>query len=42
MSPTLNDIRKAAERIRPYAHRTPVLTNESLNQASRRAGISQM
>ena len=32
MSPTLNDIRQAAERIRPYAHRTPVLTNESLNQ----------
>src|SRR5512139_1636331 len=32
MFPTLNDIRQAAERIRPYAHRTPVLTNESLNQ----------
>ena len=32
MSPTLIDIRQAAERIRPYAHRTPVLTNESLNQ----------
>ncbi len=32
MTPTLNDIRQAAERIRPYAHRTPVLTNESLNQ----------
>lgn len=32
MSPTLNDIRQAAERIRPYAHRTPVLTNESLNR----------
>ncbi len=32
MSPTLNNIREAAERIRPYAHRTPVLTNESLNQ----------
>ncbi len=32
MTPTLSDIRKAAERIRPYAHRTPVLTNESLNQ----------
>jgi len=32
MPPTLNDIRQAAERIRPYAHRTPVLTNESLNQ----------
>ena len=32
MSPTLNDIRQAAERIRPYVHRTPVLTNESLNQ----------
>ncbi len=32
MSPTLTDIREAAERIRPYAHRTPVLTCESLNQ----------
>ena len=32
MTPTLNDICQAAERIRPYAHRTPVLTNESLNR----------
>ena len=32
MSPTLQDIQQAAERIKPYAHRTPVLTNESLNQ----------
>ncbi|MDP2778364.1 MAG: pyridoxal-phosphate dependent enzyme, partial [Anaerolineales bacterium] len=32
MIPTLHDIRQAAQRIRPYAHRTPVLTNESLNQ----------
>jgi threonine dehydratase len=32
MSITLTDIRQAAERIRPYAHRTPVLTNESLNR----------
>ncbi len=32
MSPTIIDIRQAAERIKPYAHRTPVLTNESLNQ----------
>ena len=32
MTPSLADIRKAAERIKPYAHRTPVLTNESLNQ----------
>ena len=31
MPPTINDIREAAERIRAYAHRTPVLTNESLN-----------
>ncbi len=31
MPPTLNDIREAAKRIKPYAHRTPVLTNESLN-----------
>jgi threonine dehydratase len=32
MPPTLNDIREAAKRISPYAHRTPVLTNESLNE----------
>lgn len=32
MSPTINDILEAAERIKPYAHRTPILTNESLNQ----------
>lgn len=30
--PTLTDILQAAERIKRYAHRTPVLTNESLNQ----------
>jgi len=32
MSPTLNDIIQATQRIKPYAHHTPVLTNESLNQ----------
>jgi threonine dehydratase len=32
MTPTLTDIRQAAQRIKPYAHRTPVLTNASLNQ----------
>ena len=32
MTPTLIDIRAAAQRIKPYAHRTPVMTNESLNQ----------
>ena len=31
-SPTLSDIRQAAERIRPYAHHTPVLTCASLDQ----------
>lgn len=31
MPVTLNDVRQAVERIRPYAHRTPVLTNESLD-----------
>ena len=31
MSITLNDIQKAAQRIQPYIHQTPVLTNESLN-----------
>ncbi|PIO47311.1 MAG: serine dehydratase [[Chlorobium] sp. 445] len=30
--PTLSDIRAAAARIAQYAHRTPVLTSESLNQ----------
>jgi threonine dehydratase len=29
---TLHDIRAAAKRIRPYAHRTPVLTSRSLNE----------
>lgn len=29
---TLNDISTAAQRIKPYIHRTPVLTNESLNR----------
>jgi threonine dehydratase len=32
MYPTLTDIRAAAERIRPYAHRTPVLTCNSLDE----------
>ena len=32
MFPTLEDIYAAAKRIKPYIHRTPVLTNESLNQ----------
>jgi threonine dehydratase len=29
--PTIEDVRRAAERIRPYAHRTPVLTCSTLN-----------
>ncbi|GAK57055.1 pyridoxal-5'-phosphate-dependent enzyme, beta subunit [Candidatus Vecturithrix granuli] len=32
--PTIDDIRQAAERIRPYAHRTPVLTCQALNAMS--------
>ena len=32
MSPTITDIRQAAERIRPHAHRTPVMTCRSLDQ----------
>lgn len=32
MSLTLNDIRAAAQRIKPYIHRTPVLTNQGLDQ----------
>jgi threonine dehydratase len=32
MPPTLSDIQQAQERIQRYIHRTPVLTNESLNQ----------
>ena len=31
-TPTLADIEQAAERIRPYAHLTPVLTSSALNQ----------
>lgn len=31
-SPTITEIRQAAERIRPYAHRTPVLTCAGLDQ----------
>lgn len=31
--PTLNDIREAAKRIAPHAHRTPVLTCSSINEA---------
>ena len=31
MSVTFHDIQQAAQRIHPYIHRTPVLTNESLN-----------
>jgi threonine dehydratase len=30
--PTIEDVRKAAERIVPYAHRTPVLTSGTLNR----------
>ena len=30
--PTLDDIRRAAERIKPYAHHTPVLTSRSINR----------
>ena len=32
MTITLPTIQQAAERIKPYVHRTPVLTNDSLNQ----------
>jgi threonine dehydratase len=32
MSISLQDILQAAQRIKPYIHRTPVMTNESLNQ----------
>lgn len=32
MTVTLTDIQQAAARIKPYIHRTPVLTNEGLNQ----------
>ena len=32
MSVSLRDIQQAAERIKPYIHHTPVLTNESLNR----------
>jgi len=32
MTITIQDIHKAAQRIKPYIHRTPVLTNKSLNE----------
>lgn len=32
MPPTIHDIREASNRIRPYIHRTPVMTNGSLDQ----------
>lgn len=32
MTITIQDIQQAARRIRPYIHRTPVLTNQSLNE----------
>ena len=32
MSISLHDIQQAAQRIKPYIHRTPVLTNKSLNE----------
>jgi len=32
MTVSMGDIRQAAERIKPYAHRTPVMTCESFNQ----------
>ncbi|MBK7448677.1 MAG: pyridoxal-phosphate dependent enzyme [Anaerolineales bacterium] len=32
MTITLTDIQQAAQRIKPYIHRTPVLTNKSLNE----------
>ena len=32
MTVTIQDIQQAARRIRPYIHRTPVLTNQSLNE----------
>jgi len=30
--PSIQDVRKAAERIKPYIHRTPVLSSKSINQ----------
>ncbi|RJP55732.1 MAG: pyridoxal-phosphate dependent enzyme [Anaerolineaceae bacterium] len=32
MTVTLSDIQQAAGRIEPYAHRTPIMTNKSLNE----------
>lgn len=32
IAPSLSDIQKAAERIAPFAHRTPVLTSSSINR----------
>lgn len=30
--PTIDDVRSAADRIRPFVHRTPILTSRSLNE----------
>src|SRR5688572_32808929 len=35
MPVTLHEIRQAAERIKPYIHHTPVLTNRSLDERVR-------
>ncbi|HEX7191972.1 MAG TPA: threonine/serine dehydratase [Thermoanaerobaculia bacterium] len=32
LAPSLDDVRKAAERIRPYVHRTPLLPSHSLSE----------
>jgi threonine dehydratase len=29
--PTIQDVQAAAERIRPYIHRTPVMTSETID-----------
>ena len=33
--PTYNDVLAAAERIRPYVHRTPIFTSAALNRMPR-------
>ena len=38
----LDDIRQAAERIAPWAHRTPVMTSQGARCALRRLGLPQV
>ncbi len=38
----LDEIRQAAERMAPWAHRTPVMTSKALDRPLRRLGVPQV